>query len=120
MNKLNDYVSKDRTEIKNMDEFYEKSREVLIKHKNYIDKTSGVSYDLKLEYVHKGCMYHPKWNDKKNAGYGQMTLKSGYILHLQVENDDESVATDIYETFDADRFSDAIVEVNRICEMINN
>ena len=47
-----------------------------------------------------------------------MTLKSGYILRLQVENDDESVATDIYETFDEERFSDAVVEVNRICEMI--
>ena len=116
MDLLNSYISKERTEFKSQDEFYEKSHEVIIKRKQL--EVKGISYDLTLEYVHKGCLYHPKWIDKKNAGYAQMTLKSGYILRLQVENDDESVATDIYETFDEERFSDAVVEVNRICEMI--
>lgn len=118
MNRLNDYISKDRIEFKDQDEFYKKSREVVIKRKQ-ID-VEGISYDLTLEYVQKDCLYHPKWLDKKDIGYAQMTLRSGYILRLQVENDDESVATDIYETFNEDSFSDAIVEVNRICEMINS
>lgn len=117
MNQLNSYISIHRTEFKDQDEFYGKSHEVVIKHKQL--EVKGISYDLTLEYVHKGCLYHPKWLNKKNVGYAQMTLKSGYILRLLVENDNESVATDIYETFDEERFSDAVVEVNRICEMIN-
>lgn len=58
MNQLNSYISKDRTEFKDQDEFYGKSHEVVIKHKQL--EVKGISYDLTLEYVHKGCLYHPK------------------------------------------------------------
>ena len=44
MDLLNSYISKERTEFKSQDEFYEKSHEVIIKRKQL--EVKGISYDL--------------------------------------------------------------------------
>ena len=113
----NTFLSEKRKEIKDMDEFYEYGTESVMKYKVVEDKKRGIVTTVKLEYIYKGGLYHPSWNEKKGAGYGYEVLTTGYVLTFSTEDTENGTMFEKVDYFDDDHMLEAFERVVKYCQM---
>lgn len=113
------FLSKKQLKITNMDKFYEYGGEVVMKRKEFNDKANDITSTVILEYIGKGGLYHSRWIESSNAGYGYEILTSGYIVTYIVEDEKNSMSTEKIEYFDESQQFLAFDLVIKICQMLS-
>jgi hypothetical protein len=112
------FLSEKQKKFTNMDEFYECGGEVVLKRKEFNDKTNEITSTVILEYISKGGLYHPRWIDSKDTGYGYEVLTSGYIVSYVIEDGKNDMMTEKIEYFDESQQFLAFDLVIKICQML--
>ena len=64
------FLSEKQKKFTDMDEFYEYGQEVVMKRKEFTDKANHITSTVILECIGKGNLYHARWIDSKDTGYG--------------------------------------------------
>lgn len=113
------FLSDKQLKITNMDKFYEYGQEVVLKRKEFNDKTNKITSTVILEYIGKGNLYHARWIDSKNTGYGYEVLTSGYIVSYVIEDEKNETMTEKIEYFDESQQFLAFDLVIKICQMLS-
>lgn len=113
------FLSDKQKKITNMDKFYEYGQEVVMKRKEFNDKTSQITSTVILEYIGKGSLYHARWIDSKDVGYGYEVLTSGYVVSYIVEDEKNSTMIEKIEYFDESQQFLAFDLVIKICQMLS-
>lgn len=113
------FLSDKQLKITNMDKFYEYGQEVVLKRKEFNDKTNQITSTVILEYISKGNLYHARWIDSKNIGYGYEVLTSGYIVSYVIEDEKNETMTEKIEYFDESQQFLAFDLVIKICQMLS-
>lgn len=113
------FLSDKQLKITNMDKFYEYGQEVVLKRKEFNDKTNKITSTVILEYIGKGNLYHARWIDSKNIGYGYEVLTSGYIVSYVIEDEKNETMTEKIEYFDESQQFLAFDLVIKICQMLS-
>lgn len=113
------FLSDKQKKITNMDKFYEYGQEVVMKRKEFNDKTSQITSKVILEYIGKGSLYHARWIDSKDTGYGYEVLTSGYVVSYIVEDEKNSTMIEKIEYFNEDQQFLAFDLVIKICQMLS-
>ena len=113
------FLSAKQKKFTDMDKFYEYGKEVVMKRKEFDDKTNHISSTVILEYIGKGGLYHPRWIDGKDVGYGYEVFTSGYVVSYIVEDEDNSMMTEKIEYFDESQSFLAFDLVTKICQMLS-
>lgn len=113
------FLSDKQLKITNMDKFYEYGQEVVLKRKEFNDKTNKITSTVILEYIGKGNLYHARWIDSKNTGYGYEVLTSGYIVSYIIEDEKNEMMTEKIEYFDESQQFLAFDLVIKICQMLS-
>lgn len=113
------FLSDKQLKITNMDKFYEYGQEVVLKRKEFNDKTNKITSTVILEYISKGGLYHSRWIDSKNVGYGYEVLTSGYIVSYVIEDEKNETMTEKIEYFDESQQFLAFDLVIKICQMLS-
>jgi hypothetical protein len=113
------FLSEKQKKFTNMDEFYEYGGEVVMKRKEFNDKTNQITSTVILEYICKGGLYHSRWIDGKDVGYGYEVLTSGYVVSYIVEDEKNSTMTEKIEYFDESQSFLAFDLVIKICQMLS-
>lgn len=119
MAKRSIFLSDKQLKTTDMDKFYEYGREVVMKRKEFHDKANQITSTVILEYICKGGLYHARWIDSKNAGYGYEVLTSGYVVSYIVEDEKNSTMTEKIEYFDESQQFLAFDLVIKICQMLS-
>ncbi len=119
MSTRNIFLSEKQKKFTNMDEFYECGQEVVMKRKEFVDKTNQITSTVILEYIGKGNLYHARWIDSKNTGYGYEVLTSGYVVSYIVEDEKNSTMIEKIEYFDDSQQFLAFDLVIKICQMLS-
>ena len=119
MTERNIFLSEKQKKFTNMDKFYECSQEVVMKRKEYKDKTNDITSTVILENICKGGLYHPRWIDSKNVGYGYEVLTSGYVVSYIVEDEKNSTMTEKIDYFDESQSFLAFDLVIKLCQLIS-
>lgn len=119
MAERNIFLSEKQKKFTDMDKFYEYGQEVVMKRKEFNDKENGISSTVILEYIGKGNLYHARWIDGKDIGYGYEVLTSGYVVSYIVEDEKNSTMTEKIEYFTEDQQFLAFDFVIRICQMLS-
>jgi len=113
------FLSDKQKKFTDMDKFYEYGREVVMKRREFNDKANEISSTVILEYIGKGGLYHSRWIDSKNIGYGYEVLTSGYVVTYIVEDEKNSTMTEKIEYFDESQSFLAFDLVIKICQMLS-
>lgn len=113
------FLSDKQLKITNMDKFYEYGQEVVLKRKEFNDKTNKITSTVILEYIGKGNLYHARWIDSKDVGYGYEVLTSGYIVSYIIEDEKNETMTEKIEYFDESQQFLAFDLVIKICQMLS-
>lgn len=113
------FLSDKQLKITNMDKFYEYGGEVVMKRREFNDKTSQITSTVILEYIGKGNLYHARWINSKDVGYGYEVLTSGYIVSYIVEDEKNSTMIKKIEYFDESQQFLAFDLVIKICQMLS-
>ena len=113
------FLSEKQKKFTNMDEFYEYGGEVVMKRKEFNDRTNQITSTVILEYICKGGLYHPRWIDGKDVGYGYEVLTSGYVVSYIVEDEKDETMTEKIEYFDESQQFLAFDLVIKICQMLS-
>lgn len=113
------FLSDKQLKITNMDKFYEYGQEVVLKRKEFNDKTNKITSTVILEYIGKGNLYHARWIDSKDVGYGYEVLTSGYIVSYVIEDEKNETMTEKIEYFDESQQFLAFDLVIKICQMLS-
>lgn len=113
------FLSDKQKKFTNMDKFYEHGQEVVLKHKEFNDKTNHITSTVILENICKGNLYHARWIDGKNVGYGYEVLTSGYIVSYVIEDEKHETMTEKIEYFDESQQFLAFDLVIKICQMLS-
>lgn len=113
------FLSDKQKKFTDMDEFYEHGQEVVLKHKEFNDKTNHITSTVILEYIGKGNLYHARWIDGKDVGYGYEVLTSGYVVSYIVEDEKHETMTEKIEYFDESQQFLAFDLVIKICQMLS-
>lgn len=113
------FLSDKQLKITNMDKFYEYGQEVVLKRKEFNDKTNKITSTVILEYIGKGNLYHARWIDSKDIGYGYEVLTSGYIVSYVIEDEKNETMTEKIEYFDESQQFLAFDLVIKICQMLS-
>lgn len=113
------FLSDKQKKITNMDKFYEYGQEVVMKRKEFNDKTNQITSTVILEYIGKGSLYHARWIDSKDTGYGYEVLTSGYVVSYIVEDEKNSTMIEKIEYFDESQQFLAFDLVIKICQMLS-
>lgn len=113
------FLSEKQLKITDMDKFYEYGGEVVMKRKEFNDKTNQITSTVILEYICKGGLYHSRWIDGKDVGYGYEVLTSGYVVSYIVEDEKNSTMTEKIEYFDESQQFLAFDLVIKICQMLS-
>lgn len=113
------FLSEKQKKITNMDKFYEYGQEVVMKRKEFNDKANEITSTVILEYIGKGNLYHARWIDSKNIGYGYEVLTSGYIVSYVIEDEKNETMTEKIEYFDESQQFLAFDLVIKICQMLS-
>ena len=113
------FLSDKQKKFTDMDKFYEHGQEVVMKRREFVDKTNHITSTVILEYIGKGNLYHARWNDSKDAGYGYEVLTSGYIVTYTVEDEKNETMTEQIEYFDKSQQFLAFDLVIKICQMLS-
>lgn len=113
------FLSEKQKKFTNMDEFYEYGGEVVMKRREFNDKTNHITSTVILEYISKGGLYHSRWIDSKNVGYGYEVLTSGYIVSYIIEDEKNEMMTEKIEYFDESQQFLAFDLVIKICQMLS-
>lgn len=113
------FLSKNQKKFTNMDEFFECGKEVVMKRKEFNDKTNHITSKVILEYIGKGGLYHSRWIDSKDIGYGYEVLTSGYVVSYIAEDENNSTMIEKIEYFDESQSFLAFDLVIKICQMLS-
>ena len=113
------FLSDKQLKITDMDKFYEYGQEVVLKRKEFNDKTNKITSTVILEYIGKGNLYHARWIDSKDIGYGYEVLTSGYIVSYVIEDEKNETMTEKIEYFDESQQFLAFDLVIKICQMLS-
>lgn len=113
------FLSDKQLKITNMDKFYEYGGEVVMKRREFHDKTNQITSTVILEYICKGGLYHSRWIDSKDVGYGYEVLTSGYVVSYIVEDEKNSTMTEKIEYFDESQSFLVFDLVIKICQMLS-
>ena len=113
------FLSDKQLKITNMDKFYEYGQEVVLKRKEFNDKTNKITSTVILEYIGKGNLYHARWIDSKDIGYGYEVLTSGYIVSYVIEDEKNETMTEKIEYIDESQQFLAFDLVIKICQMLS-
>ena len=119
MAERNIFLSEKQKKFTDMDKFYEYCGEVVMKRKEFNDKTNHITSTVILEYISKGGLYHPRWIDGKNVGYGYEVLTTGYVVSYIVEDEKNSTMIEKIEYFDEDQRFLAFDLVIKLCQLIS-
>ena len=119
MSTRNIFLSEKQLKITNMDKFYEYGQEVVLKRKEFYDKTNKIKSTVILEDICKGNLYHARWIDSKDIGYGYEVLTSGYIVSYVIEDEKNETMTEKIEYFDESQQFLAFDLVIKICQMLS-
>lgn len=111
------FLSEKQKKFTNMDKFFECGQEVTMKRKGFV--ADKITSTVILEYICKGGLYHPRWIDSKNTGYGYEVLTSGYVVSYIVEDEKNSTMTEKIEYFDESQSYLAFDLVIKICQMLS-
>lgn len=118
MSTRNIFLSEKVKKFTDMDKFYERGQEVVLKRKEFNDKTNQITSTVILECIGKGNLYHARWIDSKNTGYGYEVLTSGYVVSYIVEDENNSTMIEKIEYFDESQQFLAFDLVIKICQML--
>ena len=113
------FLSDKQKKFKDMDEFYEHGQEVVLKHREFSDSRHHITSTIKLEEITKGELYHARWSDNSNCGYGYEVLTSGYIVTYTTEDEEHETMTERVEYFAKDQLFMACDLVIRLCQMLS-
>ena len=113
------FLSEKQKKFTDMDKFYEYGGEVVMKRKEFNDRTNQITSTVILEYICKGGLYHSRWIDSKDIGYGYEVLTSGYVVTYIVEDEKNSTMTEKIEYFDESQQFLAFDLVIKICQMLS-
>lgn len=115
------FLSNKQLKTTDMVKFYEYEREVVMKRKEFHDKANKITSTVILEYICKGGLYHARWIDGKDVGYGYgyKVLTSGYVVSYIVEDEKNSAMTEKIEYFDESQSFLAFDLVIKICQMLS-
>ena len=113
------FLSDKQLKITSMDKFYEYGQEVVLKRKEFNDKTNKITSTVILEYIGKGNLYHARWIDSKDVGYGYEVLTSGYVVSYIIEDEKNETMTEKIEYFDESQQFLAFDLVIKICQMLS-
>ena len=113
------FLSDKQKKFTDMDEFYESGQEVVMKRREFNDKANHISSTVILECIGKGNLYHARWIDGKNVGYGYEVLTSGYVVSYIVEDENNSTMIEKIEYFDESQSFLAFDLVTKICQMLS-
>jgi hypothetical protein len=113
------FLSEKQKKFTNIDKFYEYTGEVVMKRKEFHDKANDITSTVILEYICKDGLYHQRWIDGKNVGYGYEVLTSGYVVSYIVEDEKNSTMTEKIEYFDESQQFLAFDLVIKICQMLS-
>lgn len=113
------FLSNKQLKITDMDKFYEYGREVVMKRREFNDKENHITSTVILEYIGKGGLYHSRWIDGKDIGYGYEVLTSGYVVSYIVEDEKNSTMIEKIEYFDESQQFLAFDLVIKICQMLS-
>lgn len=119
MAERNIFLSEKQKKFTNMDKFFECGQEVVMKRKEFKDKENGIVSTVILEYICKDSLYHSRWIESKNVGYGYEVLTSGYVVSYIVEDEKNSTMTEKIEYFDESQSFLAFDLVIKICQMLS-
>ena len=119
MAERNIFLSEKLLKITDMDKFYEYGGEVVMKRREFNDKTNKITSTVILEYIGKGNLYHARWIDSKDIGYGYEVLTSGYIVSYVIEDEKNETMTEKIEYFDESQQFLAFDLVIKICQMLS-
>jgi hypothetical protein len=119
MSTRNIFLSEKQKKFTNMDKFYEYGGEVVMKRKEFHDKENQITSTVILEYISKGGLYHARWIDSKDVGYGYEVETSGYIVTYVIEDEKNSTMTEKIEYFDESQSFLAFDLVIKICQMLS-
>lgn len=118
MAERNIFLSEKVKKFTDMDKFYECGHEVVMKRREFDDKPNDITSTVILEYICKGGLYHPRWVNSKDTGYGYEVLTSGYIVSYIVEDGKNETMTEKIEYFDESQQFLAFDLVIKICQML--
>jgi hypothetical protein len=90
-----------------------------MKRKEFHDKENQITSTVILEYISKGGLYHARWIDSKDVGYGYEVETSGYIVTYVIEDEKNSTMTEKIEYFDKSQSFLAFDLVIKICQMLS-
>lgn len=113
------FLSEKQKKFTNMDKFFEYGQEVVMKRKEFNDKANHISSTVILENISKGALYHSRWIDSKDVGYGFEVINSGYIVTYIIEDENNSTMTEKIEYFDESQSFLAFDLVIKICQMLS-
>lgn len=119
MSTRNIFLSEKQKKFTDMDEFYEHGQEVVMKRKEFVDKTNHITSTVLLECISKGNLYHARWIDSKNTGYGYEVKTSGFIVTYTIEDEKNETMTYREEYFDESQQFLAFDLVIKICQMLS-
>lgn len=112
------FLSEKQKKFTDMDEFYEYGQEVVMKRKEFTDKANHITSTVILECIGKGNLYHARWIDSKDTGYGYEVLTSGYVVSYIVEDEKNETMTEKIEYFIEDQQFLAFDLVIKLCQLI--
>jgi hypothetical protein len=119
MAERNIFLSEKQKKFTDMDELYEHGQEVVMKHREFTDKTNHIKSKVILEYIGKGNLYHPRWIDSKNTGYGYEVLTTGFVVSYVIEDEKNETMIERIEYFDVSQQLQAFDFVTKICQMLS-
>ena len=119
MTERNIFLSEKQKKFTNMDKFYECGNEVVMKRKEFNDEMNEITSTVILEYICKGGLYHSRWIDSKDVGYGYEILASGYVVSYIIEDGKNSSMTEKIEYFNESQSFLAFDLVTKICQMLS-
>lgn len=115
--KLSDFVNEEKTRFNDPEDFYEHIDTAKLKD---IEKVkNGVTHHVKLEYACKGVLRGMKWIDSKDYGVGNEVNTTCYIVTYEIEDDDNSMFTNLHYIYNENEAADAFDMVTKICNMLN-